>query len=187
MLSKILICGDSFASDWYPTSKNLGWVNLLEKEFHVTNKAQAGVSEYKIYKQLITEDLSKYDKIIVSHTSPYRIPISQHPIHKDSRTHRECDLIYSDVVYHKNNKVMGIAKDFYENIYDSAYFEFTHNLIVDKILSLNNIINITFFDWYNHPSIINLSELFKEHRGKINHLTKVGNQITFSHIRYLLR
>lgn len=187
MLSKILICGDSFASNWYPTSKNLGWVNILEQEYRVTNKAQAGVSEYKIYKQLISEDLTRYDKVIVCHTSPYRIPISIHPIHKDSKIHRECDLIYNDVVQHKNNTIMNTAKEFYETIYDVEYFRFVNSLIVEKIKSLGtNIVNITFFDYYNDPGILNLSDIFKEHRGKVNHLSKVGNRIALSHIKYLL-
>ena len=50
---KILICGDSFAADFRITDTNaLGWCNLLEEKYTVVNRAQAGVSEYKILKQI---------------------------------------------------------------------------------------------------------------------------------------
>ena len=51
-MSKILICGDSFAADWSKKYDGVGWVNMIENEHVVTNIAEAGVSEYKIYKQL---------------------------------------------------------------------------------------------------------------------------------------
>lgn len=184
---KVLIAGDSFAADWSSVTANVGWVNLLEKDFQVTNIARAGISEYKIYKQLISQNLSRYDKVVVSHTSPYRIPIQDHPIHKESKLHWDCDLIYSDVVAHKGNTVMNIAKDFYENVYYLEYFEFTHNLIVEKIFKLSsNIIHITFFDYYTDPNINNLFSIFKEHKGKTNHLSKVGNRIAYSSVKFLL-
>ena len=51
MKKKILIAGDSFAADWTVKYKGEGWVNTLCKDYDVTNVAQAGVSEYKIYNQ----------------------------------------------------------------------------------------------------------------------------------------
>ena len=48
-----------------------GW-SKLAKQHDVTNVAQAGVSEYKILKQLHNAELKDYDAIIVSHTSPSR-------------------------------------------------------------------------------------------------------------------
>ena len=62
---KILIAGDSFAALWPDASK--GWVNLLAEKFDVLNVAQAGVSEYKIYKQIINLDINQFDCVIVSH------------------------------------------------------------------------------------------------------------------------
>ena len=52
MKKKLLIAGDSFAADWTIKYKGEGWVNTLCKDYDVTNIAQAGVSEYKIYNQL---------------------------------------------------------------------------------------------------------------------------------------
>ena len=93
-MKKILIAGDSFAADWTVKHIGGGWVNLLTKDFKVKNVAEAGVSEYKIYKQLLNQNLVDYDHIIVSHTSAYRIPIEEHPIHKDDILHNNCDLIF---------------------------------------------------------------------------------------------
>ena len=50
-MSKILICGDSFAADWSKKYEGKGWVNMIENDHVITNIAEAGVSEYKIYKQ----------------------------------------------------------------------------------------------------------------------------------------
>jgi hypothetical protein len=91
---KILIAGDSFAADWKIKYNGNGWVNMLSEDYEVTNIAQAGVSEYKIYQQLIKHDTTKYDKIIISHTSAYRIPVVKHPIHSKDILHSNCDLIY---------------------------------------------------------------------------------------------
>ena len=58
-MKKILIVGDSFAADWSIKHKECnGWVNMLCDDFFVTNIAQAGVSEYKIYKQLLSQDIN---------------------------------------------------------------------------------------------------------------------------------
>ena len=52
---KILIVGDSFAADWAIKYKSIsGWPNLLAEKFEVVNLAQAGVSEYKIYQQVLS-------------------------------------------------------------------------------------------------------------------------------------
>ena len=71
---KVLITGDSFAADWqkkYPSKK--GWVNILADRYQVTNIAQAAVSEYKIWQQIKSVDLNKFDTIIVSHVNSFTI------------------------------------------------------------------------------------------------------------------
>ena len=88
---KILVAGDSFAAEW---PGNNGWVKLLAQKFPVTNVAQAGVSEYKILKQLV--NLDDYNIIIVSHTSPSRIHTPKHPLHTKG-LHKDCDLLYNDI------------------------------------------------------------------------------------------
>ena len=59
---KILICGDSFSSDWSPEYPDCqGWPNLLAKDYKVTNLSQAGCSEYRIYKQIKSKNLDNFD------------------------------------------------------------------------------------------------------------------------------
>ena len=118
---KILIAGDSFAADWKIKYNGNGWVNMLSDDYDVTNIAQAGVSEYKIYQQLINHNTTMYDKIIISHTSAYRIPVFEHPIHSKDILHHNCDLIYSDLKEHKDNSLVKSAIDFYENLFDLDY------------------------------------------------------------------
>ena len=62
---KVLVVGDSFAADWSVKHKNsVGWPNLLAKDFDVTNLAQAGVSEYKIYQQVLSVDTCQFDLVL---------------------------------------------------------------------------------------------------------------------------
>jgi hypothetical protein len=56
-MKRLLITGDSFAANWQIKYNGVGWVNLLENDFEVKNIAQAGVSEYKIMKQLENQNL----------------------------------------------------------------------------------------------------------------------------------
>ena len=62
----ILIIGDSFATKY--NGAYLGWAEMLEQKHTVTNLAQAGVSEYKILKQLQSITIKDFDCVIVSHT-----------------------------------------------------------------------------------------------------------------------
>ena len=71
---KILIIGDSFACVW--PNEVTGWPTQLAQQYDVTNLAQAGVSEYKILKQLLNFEKENpwwqhdFNCVIVSHTSP---------------------------------------------------------------------------------------------------------------------
>ena len=118
-LSNILIIGDSFAADWSTKYKDyLGWPTLLAQSHTVTNLAQAGVSEHKIYKQLCSvQDLSVYDVVIVAHTSPFRVPTKRHPMHSKDVLHKDADLIYTDIEYHSNRLKNIFNKSFIINIF----------------------------------------------------------------------
>ena len=184
MKKKILIAGDSFAADWTVKYKDVfGWVNMLESDFEVTNIAEAGVSEYKIYKQLENIDVSKFEHIIVSHTSAYRIPIVEHPIHNDDLLHYNCDIIYSDVKEHGYNPIMKTAIEFYENIFHAEYFSFVNDLIYKEIYNLvPNAIHITFFDSFYSENVLKFEEIFLSSRGNANHLNKKGNEFVYKKI-----
>ena len=119
---KILIIGDSFAADWSVKYNDYkGWPELLAEQYEVTNIAQAGVCEYKIYKQLLSvKNLNDYDWVIVSHTGSFRVNTLKHPIHSGDKLHKNADLIYTDIDYHSNklknifNKSLKAAVLFYK-------------------------------------------------------------------------
>ena len=185
MKKKLLIVGDSFAADWTKKYKDAyGWVNMLSHDFEVTNVAQAGVSEYKIYKQLESVNIDEFDKIIISHTSAYRIPIEEHPIHKTDLLHSNCDLIFSDVKEHLNNSTMKIAYDFYSEIFYADYFIFTNQLIFNEIYRMYpKAIHMTFFDSFYNDDILKFENVFLNNKGNVNHLSLKGNNIIFEIIK----
>ena len=220
MKKKILIAGDSFAADWTVKHQGKGWVNMLSEIYDVTIIAQAGVSEYKIIKQIQSSNLTQYSHIIISHTSPFRIPVKEHPLHSMDILHSNCDLIYTDIKKHalldpslkpmieyfekyfdfehakydliysdlkenEDNELAKIGVDFFENLYDTDYALFVHDLMlkyIDSKYKHRQIINITFFEHgnlYKPKNFINFEKIFKENRGHINHLNDKGNQIVF--------
>ena len=186
MKRNILICGDSFAADWTKKYNGVGWVNMLCNDFNITNVAEAGVSEYKIYQQLSKQKLTDFDRVIISHTSAYRIPVEVHPIHSKDILHYNCDFIYSDIKEHKNNPEVKCIVDLYENYFHVEYAIFVHDLILKEIKGLcPNAINMTFFNSFNKDSI-QLEDVFLENRGDINHLNEVGNKIVYNKILKLL-
>lgn len=188
MKKKILIAGDSFAANWRIKYNGAGWVNLLENDYDVTNIAQAGVSEYKILKQLEKQDLNGYDHIIVSHTSAYRIPIQEHPIHKDDILHKNCDIIYTDVEEHMDNDpIMKIAYGFYAHIFDANYFTYVNDLIYKDIKKKSaKIINITFFNSFYDDDVLKFEDIFLNNKGEMNHMNRKGNKIIFDEIKKIL-
>jgi hypothetical protein len=160
---------------------------MLESDYDVTNIAQAGVSEYKIYKQLEKIDTTKFEHIIVSHTSAYRIPIEEHPIHKDDSLHDNCDIIYSDAEVHIENNIMKTAVDFYVNIFHPDYFCFINDLIFKEIQKITpNAIHITFFDNFYDNNILKFEDIFLSHKGNINHLDEKGNSLFYNMIKNIL-
>lgn len=190
---KLLICGDSFASNWsgkYPDS--LGWPLLLAEHFEVTNLAQAGCSEYKILLQLLSVDLTKFDRIIVSHTSPYRLYVKKHPVHTDI-LHGNSDLIYSDVKEHsKTNKNLLPVVEYFEKYVDLDYMEFVHNLIcqeIDQLTKPFRVVHCTHFEWdqlYLFSYMKNFKALNDQHPGLINHYNDTGNRLVYQALLDLL-
>jgi hypothetical protein len=186
-MKKLLIAGDSFAANWQIKYNGVGWVNLLENDFEVKIIAQAGVSEYKIMKQLENQNLDDYDNIIVSHTSAYRIPIMEHPIHKNDLLHKNCDLIFSDVSEHTANSIMKTAHDFYKDIFNPEYFIFINDLIYKEIYKMSDkMIHITFFDCFYNDDVKKYESVFLNNKGNMNHLNDAGNEIMYNEIKKLL-
>lgn len=189
---KILIAGDSFAAV-YPFAK-LGWVNILAHRHNVTNLAQAGCGEYKILKQIKSVDLKDFDMIIVSHTSPSRVHVPNHPIHKEG-FHKNCDLLANDILDRNTwfNPSLKAAQDWFKYHYDDTYQIDIYNLIRKNINdTLNGIpyISLTHTEISRDLTIesnnIDFSELWKRERGPINHYTISGNRIIYEKLAELI-
>jgi hypothetical protein len=193
---KLLICGDSFAADWqieYPDQK--GWPNLLADKYTVTNIAQAAVGEYKIWQQIKSINLSKFDTVIISHSSPNRIHCKNHPIHANKVLHKDSDLIYNDLLAHDDSDCK-LAVKFFERYFEIDYYQDISNLICREILNildqypeLNQIhlVNIKKKRLYDFlPGYYDINRIFVKHRGDMNHLTPTGNQLMFNQIEKMI-
>lgn len=191
-MTKILICGDSFAADWSRYGSLIGWPNLLAEQYDVTNLAQAGCGEYKIYLQLKSVHLSDFDAIIVSHTSPNRLYVKNHPVHKGM--HVDSDLIYADIKAHsKKDASLAPIVDYFEKYFDLHYAEFVHSLIckeIDELLDKHNVIHMTGFDWselYQFPDIISFESIASSGKNYANHFNAEGNKMVFESIMARLK
>lgn len=192
---KILIAGDSFAADWtvkYPLGK--GWVNLLAEHHDVTNVAQAGVGEYKIYQQIQQQkNIEDYDIVIISHTSPYRVHTRKHPVHHRDSLHANADLSMSDIRYHAGrpksifNRALWSANRFFQDHFDSEYQEEIYRLLVNAVhdqlknvrfIQVNNFICPVSLD-STSKDFVDLSKIQIAHPGIHNHLSDAGNKLVF--------
>lgn len=179
---KILIAGDSFAADWTVKHKgHVGWSNLLAQEHSVTNLAQAGCSEYRIYKQLVSQTLSNFDLIIVSHTSPYRLYVAEHPLHSENQLHKDSDVIYSDI-----KGRVPVLEEYFENYFDLEYARFVHTATGKEIKELLNghlSLHLQHVEG-NMPCdfehTLDLSKEWKKYRGLINHYSDEGNSVIYN-------
>jgi Icc-related predicted phosphoesterase len=188
----LLICGDSFSADWTTKYPGAGWPNLLALDYTVTNLSQAGCSEYKIYQQLKSVDLSLFDHILVAHTSPYRIYVTEHPVHAKDTLHCNSDLIYSDLIAHVgSHPKIQPAIDFFEQYFNIEHAEFIHELICQQIeqllsgLSVTHIIN--FEKQYNFSNSVDFTGLFRTNRGLMNHYDETANTIIYNKLKFLLQ
>ena len=168
---------------------------MLANDYQVTNLSQAGCVEYKIYLQLLSVDINDFDVIVMSHTSPNRIYIQQHPVHASDPLHKNSDLIYTDLKDHaKKNKSLQPIIEFYENYFEIGYAEFMHTLICEKIQDhLNKFkgktLHIANVDWknlYQFDDMLNFEHLFKSNHGLMNHFNDKGNTIIYNKIKSLL-
>jgi len=193
---KILIFGDSFAADWSVKYNNYkGWPTLLAEKYNVTNIAQAGVSQYKIYKQLlnIAYSLDDYDLFIGSHTSPYRVPTIRHPIHDEDPLHHNADLIFADINYHSNllinwfQRSLITAKNFFKYHYHEEFYYDTAMMYrkeVEKLIKPRKLILLNNVLQFSHYSelVDNNEQFLKKYKGLINHLSKEGNEIVYKEL-----
>lgn len=188
-MKSILICGDSFASDWTVKFDGQGWPNMLADQYKITNEARAGVSQYKIYKQIEQSDPKKFDAVIIAHTSPYRLYVKKHPAHSKDPLHRDCDFIYSDVKANADKfPELNSVVDYFEKYYDNDYASFVHNLICEKIENMTaswpcKVIHlINFPNQYKFKNYLDFVNIFASNRGTMNHFNEEGNLYVFNRI-----
>lgn len=175
----ILVCGDSFAANWlgdYP-----GWCKILEQDYNIVNRAQAGVGEYKILKQV--EQGVDFDFIIVSHTSPYRVH-TNNSIHSTD-LHQNCDLLYNDVANKCGfvNKKIRSAKLWFETHYDEDYQWDIYKLFRNKINELlkdKNYLSMSHLPCINNFVLerqhLDCSTHWNNNKGFVNHYSQYGNE-----------
>jgi hypothetical protein len=183
----ILVAGDSFAAVWPFPCK--GWVNFLAEKYQVTNIAQPGVGEYKIYKQLESINVNSFDIVIVSHTSPSRIHTRCHPLHTDG-FHKNCDLIYTDLESRWTfpGTKIDVAKKWFEYFYDDDYQIDIYNFLREKIFNLIKIPYISLShisivkELSIEPTHLDFSNVWKHHRGTSNHYDEIGNKFVFDKV-----
>ena len=175
---RIFVFGDSFAA-----TPN-GWASMLDGE--VSNFAENGIGEYKIYKALKT--YLNFDKAIICHTSPWRVHARTHPVHKNDPTRFNNDFMLNDVEYHsKINKDMKIVHEYLKKYYDPEYQEDTYKVFVNELMRISNTIHITFHEPDDTKQIThNFNEIYKKHPGQINHMSHEGNKIIAEKVQALL-
>lgn len=184
---RILVAGDSFAAPWpgnYP-----GWATLLNKDYQVVNRAQAGVGEYKVWLQLAEENLDNYDLTIVCHTSAYRVYVPEHPFHTTG-LHKDADLIYTDVMARDNYPEREHLQYYFESMFDLNYALDIHNLIKERIMYYtmdSRVIHLSFFPVLSNEFVIknelNFHDIWQQHPGKVNHLSATGNDLVYNSIK----
>lgn len=175
---KIFVFGDSFAAN------PKGWTKMLEGE--ISNFAENGIGEYKIYKSAQT--FLNFDKAIICHSSPWRVHTRKHPVHKNNPKRFNNDFMLNDVEYHsKINKDMQVVYEYLRNYYDPVYQEDTYRLLVSELMRMPNTIHLTFHDPDDTKQIQhNFNHIYKTHPGDINHMSEAGNKIIVEEVKRLI-
>ena len=177
---KLGLFGDSFG--YQKTGQSFdSWVDLLSQHADIDNRCQCGVSEYKILQQIKAAKLDDYDQIIITHTSPTRVFVRDNPIHIDSSTHGQCDILLADVEA-RNDMFSNACKNYFKYIFDIEYATDIHNLIckeIDSLVKNHNVVHITHFDYsecYQFVNMINFYNLWLDNCGPVNHYNEYGNR-----------
>lgn len=180
-MKKILIAGDSFSS--LALSGEHGWPYLLNQQHYVTNISSPGIGEYKIMRAIERENLSKYDVIIVNHTSPNRVHCTENLLYPAKHVYRNSDLIFADAESKLPSPDAELAYNYFLKIFDADYYRFIHESCCKRIDQLTKgmpVIHMTHFEWsdlYEFNSMLNFYNLWLNNTGTYNHYNQSANQI----------
>lgn len=181
MVKQLLIIGDSFSA----STDSSGWNNLIT-DYQIKNLSFCGTSEYRLIKTLDQFDPIEFHKIVFVHTSPNRIYVNENPYYTDSSTHKNCDLLYTDIESYLPDEYAEHVTWWFKNVFDLEQADFVHQMSLDHIMKkLPATLHLTFFD-YQHPGLHNLHKVWKKNPGKINHMNEQGNQQVFNFIKEYL-
>lgn len=180
----IAIIGDSFACDYSEGS----WISLLMQDHNITNYSARGISEYRLYKMLMSdyEQIQKADCVIVFHTNPDRVYIPSgvdYPTRKlDSHPH--ADMVANDIL--SNARWAKNAEVYYKNFYDQDLQDTLYDFLVEDIaqaLSNQKTIMCSGFALESYPAIYSFASVREKHPGDINHLDINGNLAVYNYIK----
>lgn len=176
---KVAVFGDSFAAN----DGDLSWTSLLSNEFSVDNFADRGISEYRIYKTIMNQNINAYDRVVIFHTNPDRIFVPDHVDHpsRQLHSHPHCDMLVNDSF--DKSSWRGIAECYYKNFYDQDFQLDLFKLLIEKISSLcPRAVHCSGFDLSTY-NIKSFDYLLKSNPGKINHLDVAGNKEVYQYVR----
>jgi len=168
----ILIAGDSFSAVYDNKSE---WWHFGDCK----NISQKGSSEFKILKSLQKENLNNYEKIIVSHTSPYRIYTENNIVNNGDHTNG-CYLI-NDLL-HKNGNIKLAAELHTKYFFNEEYMMWCYYKVMHEIQNLTKdktTIHVSFFDVNN---VIQLKPIYEQNKGNICWMSTEGNKLIYEQI-----
>lgn len=176
---KILVAGDSFSSD--KLAGECGWPAQLAQAHSVTNVSQPGAGEFKILRQLELQNLTDFDLVIVSHTSPNRVHAETNPLYPSGHVYRNSDILFGDVESKvSKDPVARSMFDYFTQVFDIEYYHFVHTCCCERIDQLTkdyNVIHMTNFEWthlYPFDPLFNFYNLWLEYPGEYAHLNRHG-------------
>ena len=173
----IHIFGDSFSNN------SKGWPGLIGSNSVGSN----GASEYRIYRTYLDRKhtIGPKDIVVFCHTHWSRIYLKDTvpSLTRKLASHPICDLVLRDVL--EKNETQFIKT--LESIWDEEYFKHTYQLYLHQLTTVPNSVHVTFFKDIYHPKLLNLSQIWAEHPGKINHMTDQGNSLAAEQIIQTLK
>ena len=180
---KLLIVGDSFCHSQDPKS----WTQMIP-DYEVVVDSSCGISEYKIWQNLLAHKLGDFDKLILVHTSPYRLYINKNPFYIDSDTHRNADLIYQDIKNKPPGKFKDLVCSWFEQVVDLTHLENINQLIIKEIQSCCvdiPTVHLTFFE-HSLSNLHTINNIWKQNSGNINHMNETGNLLVVDFLNSFL-